>query len=82
MPEQSQASFEWLSPLGASVTLFLMFGTLNVFVGVLTPFLIRADAISSGGMLFSERSDAVVFGGRSSELVRADRALGCCGGYC
>jgi hypothetical protein len=74
MAAQAAASFEWVSPLGGSVALFALFGLLSVMVGVLTPFLIRADAAES--LLFSAPSDTVLFGGVPSELVAQDRALG------
>lgn len=41
MSTQPTFTFRWLSPLGISVTLFLAYGTLNVLVGLVIPFLSR-----------------------------------------
>lgn len=73
------ASFEfrWLSLLGIATILFLLFGLLNVLIGVLTPFLIRPDRLVTSNILFmSERTDTVLFGGSPSELVALNKPLG------
>ncbi|HLC02734.1 MAG TPA: hypothetical protein VJK02_06835 [Anaerolineales bacterium] len=73
------ASFEfrWLSLLGIATILFLLFGLMNVVVGVLTPFFIRPDRlVTSNSLLMSERTDTVLFGGSPSELVAQKKSLG------
>ena len=74
MTARSTSSFEWVSPLGGAVVLFGLVGLLHIVVGVVTPFVTRADAAEI--LLFSARSDTIVFGGAPSELVARDRALG------
>ena len=78
MTSDSAVPFDWLTPLGASVALFVLFGVLNVVVGVLSPIFIgfRGPAEAPrGSLLFSERSDTVVFGTAPSQLLREDRPL-------
>ena len=41
MNPQPAFNFQWLSPLGISVVLFLGYGALNAIVGVVIPFLHR-----------------------------------------
>ena len=77
MNTQNTFSFEWLSPLGISVLLFLIFGLMNVLVGVLTPFFVRPDRLVTGNTLFtSERADTILFGGSPSELITQNKPLG------
>lgn len=64
---------EWLSPLGVGVALILVWGALNVVIGALVPFAVRAG--SSDIFVISARSDAVVFGAPTEELLARDPAL-------
>lgn len=67
----------WLSLLGISVILFLLFGLLNVLIGALIPLFIRPDRLVTSNILFmSERTDTVLFGGSPSELVAQNKPLG------
>jgi hypothetical protein len=78
MTSESAGPFDWLTPLGASVALFVLFGVLNVFVGVVAPIFtgFRGPAeASTGGLFFSERSDTIVFGTAPAQLLREDRPL-------
>ncbi len=69
--------FQWVSPLGVSVILFLLFGLMNVVIGVLIPFFIRPDRlVTSNILLMSERTDTVLFGGSPSELITQNKTLG------
>ncbi len=63
-----------MSALGVGVALFLFYGALYVLIGTLTPLF--TDPEREAQMLFvSPRADAVLFGGRPSELLRADPQL-------
>lgn len=70
--------FQWASPLGASVALFLAYGLLAVGVGAMLPFLVRAAPIDAFG-LFAPRPDRALFGApplpdetaRAAGLLRA-----------
>lgn len=61
-----------LSPLGISVILFLLVGVLFLVIGVLTPFMLKAE----GGLAVTERTDSAYFGGSPNDLLAADPALG------
>lgn len=77
MTTESTFNFQWLSLLGISTILFLLFGLLNVLVGVLTPILVRPDRLDSTNiLLMSERTDTTLFGGSPSELVAQNKHLG------
>ncbi len=64
--------FQWLSPLGVSVALFLLIGLLWLVIGILTPFLLNQD----GGLIVTQRTDTAYFGGSPEDLLAADPALG------
>lgn len=57
------------------VALFLGWGLLNIFVGVVAPFAGAREMTPGGFLIMSARTDAAVFGGQPSELVRATPAL-------
>ena len=67
-------SFRWLSPLGASVGLFLAIGLLWLLIGALTvPFHNRGTGTE---MIFvSHSTDREYFGTSPSEILSADPAL-------
>ena len=66
--------FKWLSPLGISVALFLLHGTLWILIGALTPVMLNTR-IGQQGLIITGRTDKVVFGGSPSELLQNDPAL-------
>jgi hypothetical protein len=70
--------FRWISPLGISVVLFLLIGLFHVVIGVLTPFFIRADRLTTDtdSLLTSTRTDTALFGASPRDLVARDRPLG------
>lgn len=41
MATQPTFEFQWLSPLGLSVILFLLYGAVYLVIGALTPFMHR-----------------------------------------
>lgn len=66
-------SFQWISPLGVSVILFLVIGALWILIGALTPFFLKKD---SPDILFvSHRTDTAYFGGTPPELASPGSAL-------
>jgi hypothetical protein len=67
--------FRWLSPLGASVVLFILFGLLLLFIGVVTPFAIMRPGYSQQDLLTSARADTLLFGRTPTELFKDDLAL-------
>jgi len=67
-------SFRWLSPLGASVGLFLAIGLLWLMIGALTvPFHNRGAGTES--IFVSHSTDREYFGTSPSELLSSDPAL-------
>ncbi len=80
MNTQSTFEFRWLSPLGISVSLFLMQGVLTVFVAVLVlvinqRIMERRVDYADGGILLSGRMDSLFFGRDLRELIRSDPLL-------
>ena len=67
--------FRWLSALGISVILFLIFGVMNVLVGILVPVFVRPDS-TSNGLFTSTRPDTALFGAAPEVLIAQDRPLG------
>lgn len=66
-------AFKWLSPLGISVSLFLVIGVLWVLIGALT---IPLHKRSGADIVFvSNGPDSSYFGGRPSELLSPDSPL-------
>ncbi len=74
MPNQAPVEFQWLSPLGISVALFLLYGGLYVLIGVLAPLLLNRG-IGPAILIVSSRTDSIVFGRSPSEILRDDPAL-------
>ncbi len=66
--------FQWASPLGFSVVLFILSGVLWVVIGVLTPLMLNAK-IGGQALIITSRTDAVVFGGSPADLLQASPAL-------
>lgn len=74
MSAQSTFEFRLLSPLGASVVLFLIYGGLYILIGILTPFF--QDTETGRQTLFtSPRPDTIVFRQKPVELLTSDTAL-------
>lgn len=73
--------FRWLSPLGASAVLFLAWGVLLLFVGVLGPILVARYGPGSSNpsmmdyFFFSVRADTVYFAGAPLDLVKETPAI-------
>jgi hypothetical protein len=69
--EQSEIAmqFRWLSPLGISVLLFLISGTLHLLIGILTPILMDAG-LAKKVLFISNRTDTELFGTEPSALLQ------------
>jgi hypothetical protein len=69
----NESSPGWVSPLGASTVLFVLYGVVWFLIGVLTPFL--HDTATGRTMLFlSPRTDTALFGADPTALL-ADPSL-------
>lgn len=66
--------FQWLSPLGISVALFLLNGILYILIGALTPLLLN-KGVGPIMLIVSPRTDSIVFGRAPAEILRDDPAL-------
>ena len=66
--------FNWLSPLGISVALFLLYGAVYVLIGAFTPVMANSD-IGRRMLVISNRTDRIVFGDSPENLLRNDPAL-------
>ena len=66
--------FNWLSPLGISVALFLLYGAVYVLIGAFTPVMADSD-IGRRTLVISNRTDRIVFGDSPENLLRNDPAL-------
>ena len=85
-PNPESNGLAWFSPLGISVSMFLLSGFLHVLIGGLTPFLFNSD-FGRKILFFSNRTDAEYFGtepeallAKNQDLVRMRRILpGFCG---
>ena len=81
MNAQTAFEFQWLSPLGISVSLFLAQGVLTVFVALLVLVfnprfsgVARADA-GDGGLVLSGRMDSSFFGRDMRAVIRNDPVM-------
>jgi hypothetical protein len=74
MNTQPTFDFQWLSPLGISVVLFLLYGALNVVIGIGIPFLHNVG-IARQLLIVSPRTDSIVFGQAPSQLLQNDLPL-------
>jgi len=63
----------WISPLGISVVLFLVYGAIYILTGGLTALLL--NKFDAKDLIFSNRTDSIVFGKAPTELLRDDPAL-------
>ena len=61
--------FNWASPLGAGVALFIGWGLLNLVIGILAPILGRGPLVADF-LVLSPRTDTAMFGGDPNALVR------------
>ncbi len=74
MNPQPTPEFEWLSPLGVSSVLFLLYGGLYVLIGVLMPLLHNREVFGVI-LIISARTDTIVFGQAPQELLKTDPSL-------
>jgi hypothetical protein len=74
MNTQPPFDFQWFSPLGISVVLFLLCSGLYILIGVLTPLLLN-KGVGPEMLIVSTRPDTIVFGRSPSEILRDDPAL-------
>ena len=62
-------TFNWASPLGAGVALFLGWGLINVVIGIVALIIGRGPLVADF-LVLSPRTDAAMFGADPSALVR------------
>jgi hypothetical protein len=75
MNNRSSFQFRWLSPLGVSVTLFLLSGAaLSLALGIQWTIILHTS-FSKKALLTSERTDTVVFGAPPAVLYENDPIL-------
>ena len=70
----AQVEFQWFSPLGISVLLFLLYGGIYVFIGSLAPVMVDS-AIGRQILIISPRTDALVFGDPPEKILQTNPAL-------
>ena len=70
MSSQPAFEFHWLSPLGVSVVLFLLYGSLYVFIGVLEPVVREYSNAGQGALIRGDESDGALFKQNPSQLLR------------
>ncbi len=81
MATQTPFEFHWLSPLGIAAALFIGFGIICLFFGVVGPYLVRrygpgsASASLMDWFVFSVRADTAYFGRSPAELTQETPAI-------
>jgi hypothetical protein len=66
--------FHWLSPLGISVALFLLYGAVYILIGALAPVM-QNTAIGRQATISSAVKDTALLGGPTPDLLQASPAL-------
>jgi hypothetical protein len=74
LPDQTSFNFQWFSPLGISVMLFLLYGGVYILIGGLSPFVLNT-AVDQEILVISGRTDTIVFGHTPAELRRDNPEL-------
>ncbi len=74
MTSQLMLEFRWLSPLGISVALFMIYGAFYVLIGALTPVMMNTQ-IGQQVTFSSSKKDSVLLGGPLTELLQTSPAL-------
>lgn len=74
MNAASGGAFQWLSPLGFSVILFLIGGGLYILIGVVWAF-VGKSGMAVSLLIVSARTDTIVFGQAPPELLHTNQAL-------
>ena len=74
MNAQPALDFHWLSPLGLSVALFLLYGAVYLLVGALAPIM-QNTQIGRQGTISSLAKDTALLGQPTSELLQISPAL-------
>jgi len=64
-----QGEFNWASPLGVGVALFLVGAAVHLVIGVLTPVVIETPA-GTHFLFLSGRTDAALYGTDTARLLR------------
>jgi hypothetical protein len=78
MDIQPTFSFQWLSPLGISVTLFILYGLFYLFIGTLTPIMQNTSA-GRQVTVSSLAKDSALLGAPTADLLQTDSALALAG---
>ena len=74
MEQSESATFQWLSPLGISVVLFLISGIVHILIGTLTPIMVNSE-FGRRILIISNRTDTELFGTEPSELLQKNPEL-------
>ena len=74
MNAQPTFEFQWLSPLGIAVIIFLLEGILFNLIGGLALLLLNRN-VGPSLLIVSNRTDSIVFGRSPEDLLRDDPAL-------
>ena len=74
MNAQPALEFHWLSPLGLSVALFLLYGAVYLLIGVLTPIMLNTG-VGRQVTVSSVEKDNALLGGPTADLLEASPAL-------
>ena len=69
----NQIEFNWFSPLGISVTLFLIHGLLWVLIGSLTPFFWGNSPLKPPGLIMSYRTDKALLGDEPEKVIKENK---------
>lgn len=69
-----QSEFHWLSPLGLSVILFLLYGVVYLLIGSLTFFLADSN-VGKPMIIMSPRTDEKLFGEKPEKLLAENPSL-------
>jgi len=70
----TQTEFHWLSSLGISVILFLLYGLVYILIGSFTPIMSQSR-IGKTMIILSPRTDEKLFGDKPENLISADSTL-------
>ena len=73
MSTPTALELRWVSPLGASVVLFILFCLHLLQIAILTPGAVSRPELPTQDLLTSERTDTLLFGRTPADLMRRTR---------
>lgn len=67
--------FQWLSPLGIAVMLFILYGLVYILIGALTPIMQNTPMSRADAIFWSHSADTQLYGKPPTDVLASDPSV-------